>query len=194
LKVQLDTELQAYHKLLEGEESRLKIEPVTTPLIGGPVDSSRRGSKRRLGEDQWGQSGAKLMKIDSKTFSSVMIESVDPEGMFVRLKNCSEDTVPIGGWTIKNMGQHKEVIFKFNARQTIGVGKAITVWSNSSGHEHAPPTHIVMKNQAWPYREHVRVELLKGDDTMAYYELVATDGGEEESFNFTGDGNRCNIV
>lgn len=68
------------------------------------------------------------------------------------------------------------------------------VWSNSSGHEHAPPTHIVMKNQAWPYREHVRVELLKGDDTMAYYELVATDGGEEESFNFTGDGNRCNIV
>jgi len=136
------------------------------------------------------------MKVSSKAFSSVMIEAVDPEGMFVKLKNRSEDsTVPIGGWIIKNMGQHKEVIFKFNAKQTIGTGKTITVWSNSSGHEHAPPSNIVMKNQAWPFREQVRVELLKGDDTMAYYELVATDGynGEDETFNL-GDSNRCNIV
>jgi hypothetical protein len=44
---------------------RLHIEPVKTPLsiIGGPpVDTIRRGSKRKL-TDQWDQRGAKQMKV-----------------------------------------------------------------------------------------------------------------------------------
>ena len=66
--------------------------------------------------------------MDSKAFSSVAIEEVDPEGKFVRLKNRStESNVPIGGWVIKSMGHIKEVNFKFNARQMIGMGRTITV-------------------------------------------------------------------
>jgi hypothetical protein len=66
--------------------------------------------------------------VDSKAFSSVQIEEVDPEGKFVKLKNRSPDlNVPIGGWIIRNMGTMKEVNFKFNTRQIIGKEKTITV-------------------------------------------------------------------
>jgi hypothetical protein len=53
-----------------------------------------------------------------------------------------------------------------------------------------------MKNQAWPSRENMRVELLNGNDKMAWYDLV-TDGGydgEEENQDLGEyDGQRCNI-
>ena len=49
LKVQLDTELQAYHKLLEGEESRLHITPTGTPNTSANISAPNINTSASMG-------------------------------------------------------------------------------------------------------------------------------------------------
>ena len=146
VKIQLDTELQAYHKLLEGEESRLHITPTSTPntslnvsantssghhvSFSDVVNTSRRGVKRRRLEvddlvnfDR----SSRSFKSNSHADTDVEFEDVDTEGKYVRLTNKGDTDFPIGGWTINVTDNTREVSFKFHSRQVLKAGKSITV-------------------------------------------------------------------
>jgi len=212
--VQLDTELQAYQKLLEGEETRLHIAPSTpanaatahaqhstahvsfSDVLSG--SGARRGTKRkRLDQEDYvgGLQGSERLgrsyKHNSMADGDVTVDEVSPDGNYIRLMNKGIEDVPIGGWHIKNTGGDKEVIFKFHSRQVAKAGKPITVWSNSSGHEHSPPSDIVMKNQSWATGDANRVELLNDErEVVAWHELVSEYGP------YTGENpdERCSIM
>lgn len=210
LKVQLDTELQAYQKLLEGEETRLHITPTVSPNISqqthhvsftdspGTIHSSfRRGTKRRrLDQEDYVDfdQSSKTYKSNSHSDVDIIIDELDTEGSFIRLSNKGEDDLSIGGWFVKSTAGDKEVIFKFHTRQILKAGKSITLWSNNSGQEHNPPQNIVMKNQSWPISDAIRVELLNDEkDPLAWRECIL-EHGFYRTENGADPDNRCSIM
>lgn len=216
IKVQLDTELQAYHKLLEGEETRLHITPTASPNVSlnisgspghhvsfaettsilGPQSGSRRGVKRKrlnddfLTFDQMSQS----YKTNHSSDGDLMIDEADREGKFVRLENHGNDDISIGSWILKYIAGDKEVTFKFSSRQVVKAGKSLTIWSNNAGQEHGVPMNIVMKNQAWPTGDASRIELQNSDShVVAWYEGFLEQTGYYHEAG-TDPNQRCSIM
>ncbi|MFH4976111.1 hypothetical protein AB6A40_002820 [Gnathostoma spinigerum] len=180
LKVQLDTELKAYHNLLEGEEARLNISQESSHS-GSPsgalsesvrstsyaADGSRRGIKRRrflaADDSSYFHNTAKNYKTTANSECDIEIESHDVGGRFVKLSNKGDETVSIGQWSIKSSSNDKETIYKFHSRQTLKPGDTITVWSADSGEKHAPPTQLLMKNQHWPSGDFIKTVLIDSE-------------------------------
>ncbi|XP_073474680.1 lamin-B3-like isoform X2 [Aquarana catesbeiana] len=98
VKLALDMEINAYRKMLEGEEQRLKLSPSPAQRSTVSRTSSRhssrlpRGKKRKLDENE-STSSSTAYKIIRNANSSgpVSIEDVDPEGKYVRLLNSSDE-------------------------------------------------------------------------------------------------------
>ncbi|KAH7728552.1 intermediate filament tail domain-containing protein [Aphelenchoides avenae] len=201
LKIQLDTELQAYQKLLEGEETRLNIsiQSPDSPHVSFAdlTSSGRRGVKRKRldQEDRVGfDHSAKHFKSNSHSDLDIVIEDVDTEGRSITLANKSDENFAIGSWAVKSVAADKEVIFKFNSRQVIKPGKTITVWSADSGETHSPPDSIVMKNQTWPSGSAIRVELLNEEkETVAWKEYTLEHGFRRIDSDADPD-QRCSIM
>jgi len=212
VKIQLDTELQAYHKLLEGEESRLHITPASTPntslnvsantssghhvSFSDVVGSSRRGVKRRRLEvddlvnfDR----SSRSFKSNSHADTDVEFDDVDTEGRFVRLINKGDSDYPIGGWTINVTDNSREVSFKFHSRQVLKAGKSITVWSSDASEPHKPPENLVMKNQKWVSGDFIRAELHNEEDTVVAWRELSYEHGFRVQSNDDPD-QRCSIM
>ncbi|KAI1722325.1 intermediate filament protein domain-containing protein [Ditylenchus destructor] len=211
LKVQLDTELQAYQKLLESEETRLQITPMASPNVSqqshhvsfadslpGVIQSTiRRGTKRkRLDQEDFVDfdQSSKTWKSSSNSDVDVIIDEVDTEGGFIRLKNQGEDDMSIGAWYVRSTADDKEVKFKFHSRQAIKAGKSITIWSNNSGQEHNPPHNIVMKNQKWPVADAIRVELLNDEQEVVAWREAIFEHGYYRAENGSDPDQRCNVM
>jgi lamin B len=223
LKIQLDTELQAYQKLLEGEESRLHITPTTTPNTSTNLSSSvlntsssatthhvsfndvisssmspRRGVKRRrLEQDD-------LVRYDrsSRTFNTmansdtdVEVDEVDTEGRFVKISNKGEDEFNIGKWSIKSVGDTREVTFQFHTRQVIKPGHVLTIWSCDSGETHEPTKDsLVMKKQSWPTGDSVRVDLMNEEGVVVAHREMFLESGFRDHLDSTDPDQRCSIM
>uniref|UniRef100_A0A914C742 Lamin n=1 Tax=Acrobeloides nanus TaxID=290746 RepID=A0A914C742_9BILA len=207
LKIQLDTELQAYQKLLEGEETRLRITPSNTPNVSQQNISthhvsfsdspSRRGVKRkRLEQDDIVNfdRSARSFKTNSNSDVDVVIDDVDTEGRYIRLINKGDEEFPVGAWCIKSTAGEREIMFKFHTRQNIKPGKSITIWSADSGESHAPPTNIVMKNQSWPTGDAIRAELLNEEKTVVAWRETLLESGFYRIENGQAVEDRCLIM
>jgi len=173
VKIQLDTEIAAYRKLLESEETRLNLSqaegtPRRTPGRVGQTDSPR---KRKRGDDDVDRlSGGRLVKdstfnSDYSTKSSakdvVEVFEMSTDGKFIKLFNSSEDKdVALGGWQVKQMVSNGEVIFKFPRNSTLKAQQYVTVWSSSSNQTHSPPADYVMKGLEWYARDEMKTILL----------------------------------
>ncbi|KAI1732715.1 intermediate filament protein [Ditylenchus destructor] len=176
IKIQLDTELLAYQKLLEGEENRLNINvsrqsnASNNSLLGVIQPTIRRAIKRRrLGRFSLGQL--------FHTTGNINIDEIDSEGKFVKITNNSESLKSIGGWTLVCVGGVQEVSFKFRNNQTIEAHEAIAVWSNNIPMEHFNGVaNIQMKNQVWPAEEAMRAELYNGDKESVAWKHFVADG------------------
>jgi lamin B len=218
LKIQLDTELQAYQKLLEGEETRLHITPTTTPNTSANLSSTnlntssshhvsfndvlgssspRRGVKRRrLEQDD-------LVRYDrtSRTFNTradsdtdIEIDEVDTEGRFVKIVNKGTEDFSVGKWSVKSVGDNREVTFQFHTRQVIKPGMPITIWSCDSGETHSPPDNLVMKKQSWPTGDSVRVELFNEEGTIVANREMFLESGFRDHLDSTDPDQRCSIM
>uniref|UniRef100_A0A0N5AX40 Lamin n=1 Tax=Syphacia muris TaxID=451379 RepID=A0A0N5AX40_9BILA len=169
LKVQLDTELKAYHNLLEGEETRLNISQQSSysPSSSPASSTSRFGIKRRRfdtsDDTHFYQNAAKSYKTTAKSTGDVEIESHDTDGKFVKLVNKGEETISIGCWTLKSTANNRETAYRFHTRQSLKPGDSITVYSADSGEKHQPPSQLVMKNQQWPSGDRVKTVLLDAE-------------------------------
>ncbi|KAF7235900.1 Lamin-B2 [Varanus komodoensis] len=191
VKLALDMEINAYRKLLEGEEERLKLSPSPPPHItvsratssssGASVPRLSRGKRKRVDAEELSGSissgigtssssaGSSFqMSQQASAKGSISIEEVDPEGKYVQLKNHSDKDQSLGNWRLKRkMGDSEEIAYKFTPKYVLRAGQTVTIWAADAGVTHSPPSVLVWKNQSsW------------GTGTSICTYLVNSDGEE----------------
>lgn len=190
VKLALDMEINAYRKLLEGEEERLKLSPspssrvtvsrATSSSSGSSTSATGRlgRSKRKrleveeplgsgpsvLGTGTGGGGGFHLAQQASAS-GSVSIEEIDLEGKFVQLKNNSDKDQSLGNWRIKRqILEGEEIAYKFTPKYVLRAGQMVTVWAAGAGVAHSPPSTLVWKGQSsWGTGESFRTVLVNAD-------------------------------
>ncbi|KAJ8273599.1 hypothetical protein GJAV_G00103450 [Gymnothorax javanicus] len=178
IKLALDMEISAYRKLLEGEESRLRLSPSPPPVrttvtrvsgsgthiaqsrvtnsSGHSHTSTSSAKKRRLADNDSEASsttgGATArMKISQKASASgrVTVDEVDMDGKYVRLSNKADVDQLMGGWQIKRqVGSQSPILFKFPPKFTLKAGQTVTIWAAGAGGTNNPPSDLVWKGQS----------------------------------------------
>ncbi|XP_063514028.1 lamin-B2 isoform X1 [Pongo pygmaeus] len=189
VKLALDMEINAYRKLLEGEEERLKLSPspssrvtvsrATSSSSGSMSATGRLGRSKRkrleveeplgsgpsvLGTGTGGSGGFHLAQQASAS-GSVSIEEIDLEGKFVQLKNNSDKDQSLGNWRIKRQVlEGEEIAYKFTPKYVLRAGQMVTVWAAGAGVAHSPPSTLVWKSQSsWGTGESFRTVLVNAD-------------------------------
>uniref|UniRef100_A0ACB8G947 Uncharacterized protein n=1 Tax=Sphaerodactylus townsendi TaxID=933632 RepID=A0ACB8G947_9SAUR len=189
IKLALDMEINAYRKLLEGEEERLRLSPSpSSQKAGGRArvshSSLQSSSKKRKLED--GESRTSFSH-HARTSGRVAVEEVDLEGKFVRLRNKSNEDQSLGNWQIKRQnGEEAPICYRFPPKFTLKAGQLVTIWAAGAGVTHNPPSDMVWKNQSsWGSGDSLRTALLTSSgEEVAMRKLVRTvvveDDNEED--------------
>ena len=195
IKLALDMEINAYRKLLEGEEERLRLSPSPSSQRGGARSSGLQHSgagsakKRRLedGEGREGREGRTSFSHHARTSGRVGVEEVDLEGRFVRLRNKSNEDQALGNWQVKRQnGDDPPLTYRFPPKFTLKAGQAVTIWASGAGATHSPPSDVVWKAQSsWGSGDSLRTALINSNgEEVAMRKLVRTviinDDDEDE--------------
>ncbi|TDH08217.1 hypothetical protein EPR50_G00095430 [Perca flavescens] len=204
VKLALDMEINAYRKLLEGEEHRLKLSPspsarVTVARTTG--SSSSRSSKRKraeveakdLSEVTRGE-GQLLVSEEATASGAVTISPTDMDGNAVTLANDSEQDQPLGSWRLKRqVDDGDEVVYKFSPKFVLKAGQTVTVWSADAGVSHSPPSDLLWKSQtSWGTGNDMITTLVNADGEevatrrVTKTEMEVENGEEEEEEAQTG--------
>lgn len=179
VKIQLDSEIAAYRKLLESEETRLNISgsegtPGRTPASLEP--SRKRKRVEQSGSSLFGFGGGSIVQestsnsdysVKSSAKDVAEIHEIDIDGKFVKIRNTSADKdVALGGWQLKQTVGDDEITFKFNRNVHLKPEQTITIWSSDSDQTPNPPSNLLMKDQAWSTGDEIKVVLLdnKGEE------------------------------
>ncbi|CAL8093299.1 unnamed protein product [Calicophoron daubneyi] len=176
-KIALDQEILMYRKMLEGEESRLNIQPQTrdSPFNIQP------GNKRRRVEDgfeveetegtltgtPYNVSKARYAYRVSSTASGPVefFKEQDTQGKWVKIHNPSTEDVSLGGWEIVHQAGGEETRFKFHRSLVLKPGTTCTIWSSDTDTTHNPPADVVMKNKSFHAGSDATISLLDSDGT-----------------------------
>lgn len=173
IKIRLDREIDAYRKLLEGEESRLNISldasqssatrsPGRTPA--GRGTKRKRFDASEVVEEFNQQSSSSGYTRQASAKGGIDIEEVDPEGKFIRLKNTLNKEITVGTWQLHHTAGEQDTNFKFHRSLVIKPGKTVTIWSADSGATHNPPSDIVMKGRRWFVADEMKTVLTDSDN------------------------------
>ncbi|XP_060702063.1 lamin-B2 [Hemiscyllium ocellatum] len=203
VKLALDMEIQAYRKLLEGEEERLKLSPspssrvtVSRATSSSAVHTSR-AKRKRVEIEEPRESSSRIQQTHSSS-GLISIEPTDLEGKFVCLSNKSEKDQPLGGWRLKRqIGDGEEMVYKFTPKYTLKAGQEVKIWSADAGKAHSPPTDLLWKNHSWGTGDEIKTVLVNSDGEdvavrnlrKTYHEDVEEEAefGEEDLFHQQGD-------
>uniref|UniRef100_A0A8D0EL92 Lamin n=1 Tax=Strix occidentalis caurina TaxID=311401 RepID=A0A8D0EL92_STROC len=170
VKLALDLEINAYRKMLEGEEQRsLRLLTVYSSGCGG-------AKKRRH------SAGFKIVQHASSS-GNVSIEEIDADGKFVRLKNTSDEDQPLHGWALRrHLGNVSDVTYKFPSQFTLQAGQVVTIWGAAAGVSPGP-TDLVWKSQkSWGAGDSIGVTLITDDgEELAERKIMHVPRGEESS-------------
>ncbi len=156
IKIALDMEINAYRKLLEGEESRLNLS--TTQSTPTPSSSSRivsprtytpRGAKRKRTVYLQEEENIVDIVVNSDAKGDVSISDHDQDGKYVKLFNKGEKEISLSGWQLIRNAGDLDTHFKFHRSIVIKPNAYVTVWSSDTNVAHSPPTDVVMKGQTW---------------------------------------------
>uniref|UniRef100_A0A8C6KUR2 Lamin A/C n=1 Tax=Nothobranchius furzeri TaxID=105023 RepID=A0A8C6KUR2_NOTFU len=195
IKLALDMEINAYRKLLEGEEERLRLSPspqlkVTVSRSSGSSRVSRNSSgtsiskKRRLNDDDNETSsmvGGTVTKARISQHASasgrISVDEVDLEGKFIRLTNKADEDQSLGNWQVKRqVGGGAPIVYKFPQKFTLKAGASVTIWAASGGGTHNPPSDLVWKNQnSWGTGDLLQTSLISANgEEMATRKVTRT--------------------
>ncbi|XP_047660582.1 lamin-B1 isoform X3 [Tachysurus fulvidraco] len=100
VKLALDMEINAYRKLLEGEEERLKLSPSPSSRVTvSRASSSRsvrttRGKRKRVDVEESEASSSVSIAHSASATGNVSIDELDVDGKFIRLHNNSDQGEP----------------------------------------------------------------------------------------------------
>ncbi|XP_072310139.1 lamin-B1 isoform X1 [Eucyclogobius newberryi] len=194
VKLALDMEINAYRKLLEGEEERLKLSPSPTArvTVSRASSSSRsvhttQGKRKRVDVEEQEASSSVSISHSASATGPVFIEEIDTDGKFICLSNSSnEDQAMVGYELLKTIGE-SSATYKFTPKFVLKAGQKVTIWASDAGVSSKPPSDLVWKNQSsWGSGEDVVVVLLnpQGEEvakrTTIYNSPVEEDQGEED--------------
>uniref|UniRef100_A0A7N6BMF1 Lamin B2 n=1 Tax=Anabas testudineus TaxID=64144 RepID=A0A7N6BMF1_ANATE len=179
VKLALDMEINAYRKLLEGEEHRLKLSPSPSPRVSVSRmtgSSSSRSSKRKRVDVEAkdvpeGRGEGQLLVSEEATASgAVTISPTDMDGNAVTLTNDTDQDQPLGNWRLKRQVDNgDEVIYKFSPKFVLKAGQSVTVWSADAGIAHSPPSDLLWKSQAsWGTGNDIVTSLINTDGTETF--------------------------
>ncbi|XP_008280072.1 lamin-B2 [Stegastes partitus] len=203
VKLALDMEINAYRKLLEGEEHRLKLSPtpstrVTVSRLTG--SSSSRSFKRKRVEveakdvPEMEREGQLLVSEEATASGAVTISPTDMDGNAVTLSNDTEQDQPLGNWRLKRqVDDGEEIIYKFSPKFILKAGQSVTVWSTDAGVAHSPPSDLLWKSQAsWGTGSDIVTSLINADGeevarrSVTKTQVEVENGEEEEEVAQTG--------
>ncbi|XP_063302366.1 lamin-L(III)-like [Pelobates fuscus] len=160
VKLALDMEINAYRKMLEGEEQRLKLSP--SPSQRTSVSRLSRGKKRKLATERAESRREFEVVQKGSSVGPVTINDIDPDGKYVRLVNSSEEDQQMHGWTVRRQhGSLTDIVYKFPGRFVLEAGQSVTIWAACAGAVHRPPSDLVWKSQiCWGTGDDVKLTLL----------------------------------
>uniref|UniRef100_A0A8C4KFQ1 Lamin B1 n=1 Tax=Dromaius novaehollandiae TaxID=8790 RepID=A0A8C4KFQ1_DRONO len=192
VKLALDMEINAYRKLLEGEEERLKLSPSPSSRVTvSRASSSRsvrttRGKRKRIDVEESEASSSVSISHSASATGNVSIEEIDVDGKFIRLKNTSEQDQPMGGWEMIRKIGDTSATYKYTSRYVLKAGQTVTIWAANAGVTASPPTDLIWKNQnSWGTGEDVKVILKnsQGEEVAqrsTVFKTTLREGEEEE--------------
>lgn len=200
VKLALDMEINAYRKLLEGEEHRLKLSPspssrvtVSRTVASSSSSSSRTSrAKRKRVELEEGSTGASKFHISQKAEAkgSVTIEEINLDGKSVTLRNSSDKDQSLGSWRLKRQIGEEEITYKFSPKFVLKAGQTVTVWSADAGVSHNPPSDLLWKSQSsWGTGENFLTALINssGEEVATrtvMKSVVEIENGDDEDGEF----------
>ncbi|XP_041815682.1 lamin-B1 [Chelmon rostratus] len=193
VKLALDMEINAYRKLLEGEEERLKLSPspssrVTVTRASSSTRSVRttQGKRKRVDVEEQEASSSVSIAHSASATGPICIDEIDTDGKFICLHNSGEeDQAMVGYEIIKTIGA-ATATYKFTPKYVLKAGQKVTVWASDAGVSSKPPTDLVWKNQSsWGSGEDVHVVLInpQGEEVAkrtTTYKTAVEEQGEED--------------
>ncbi|XP_027564851.1 lamin-B1 [Neopelma chrysocephalum] len=196
VKLALDMEINAYRKLLEGEEERLKLTPSPSSRVTVSRASSSRsvrtagGKRKRIDVEESEASSSVTISHSASATGNVSIEEIDVDGKFIRLKNTSDQDQPMGGWEMVQKIGDTSASYRYTSRYVLKAGQAVTIWAANAGVTANPPTDLIWKNQnSWGTGEDVKVVLKnsQGEEVAqrsTVFKTTAREGEDEELEGF----------
>ncbi|POI34156.1 hypothetical protein CIB84_002092 [Bambusicola thoracicus] len=186
VKLALDLEINAYRKMLEGEEQRLNISPsASSHSIATQAPSEGRrflhGRKRKMkAKKREHSAGFKTVQHASST-GKVSIEEIDTDGNFVRLKNNSDEDQPLHGWVLRrHLESVSDVTYKFPSRFTLQAGQVVTIWGAAAGVSPGPSDLVWKSQKSWGSGYNIGVTLITDEgEELAERKLMHVPRGEE---------------
>ncbi|XP_062327580.1 lamin L3 isoform X3 [Osmerus eperlanus] len=194
VKLALDMEINAYRKMLEGEEQRLHLSP--SPSQHATVSRThlhgarKLKGKKRKHEGPSGTSPAYKVSQNATAHGHVTVAEIDLDGSYVVLKNNSDTEQPLGGWVVRRSHPDcPEISFQLPPAYVLGGGQTLTIWAAEAGVEANPPSDLVLRDHmSWGPVSDVRVCLLNSNnEETAERRLVCVQGRVEEDFNVDFD-------
>ncbi|XP_078127836.1 lamin-B1 [Sander vitreus] len=154
VKLALDMEINAYRKLLEGEEERLKLSPspsarVTVSRASSSSRSVRttQGKRKRVDVEEQEASSSVSIAHSASATGPICIDEIDTDGKFICLHNTGEeDQAMVGYEMIKTIG-NATATYKFTPKYVLKAAQKVTVWASDAGVSSKPPTDLLWKNQ-----------------------------------------------
>ncbi|XP_075753247.1 lamin-B3-like isoform X4 [Pelodiscus sinensis] len=193
VKLALDLEINAYRKMLEGEEQRLKLpsSPSSQSVaIQATTSHGRRflhGKKRKLKESQKGEHSVSFKTVQHVSCSgNVSIEEIDTEGKFVKLKNNLDEDQSLNGCVLRRrLGSLSEIIYRFPARFVLQGGQVVTIWGADAGVNQSPSDLVWKSQKSWGTGDNISVTLINADgEETAERKIIRVpreeSGGERE--------------
>ncbi|XP_067886050.1 lamin-B1 isoform X2 [Heterodontus francisci] len=189
VKLALDMEISAYRKLLESEEERLKLSssPSSRVTVSRATSSrsvrTTRGKRKRIDVEESEASSSVSISHHASATGNVVIEEVDVDGKFIRLKNNSEQDQLMGSWELTRKIGDKTATYKFTTKYVLKAGQTATIWAADAGVTSSPPTNLIWKNQnAWGTGADVKVVLKnsQGEEVAERTTIFTTTVPEEE--------------
>ncbi|NXA30194.1 LAML3 protein, partial [Ibidorhyncha struthersii] len=189
VKLALDLEINAYRKMLEGEEQRLKLSPSPSSQSTATQATSQKrqfphGKKRKMKEARKrGDSAGFKTTQHASSSGNISIEEIDADGKFVRLKNISDEDQPLHGWVLRrHLGSVPDVTYKFPSRFTLQAGQVVTIWGAAAGVSPGPSDLVWKSLKSWGTADNIGVTLITDDgEELAERKMMQVPRGEESS-------------
>ncbi|XP_031443553.1 lamin-L(III)-like [Phasianus colchicus] len=186
VKLALDLEINAYRKMLEGEEQRLNISPsASSHSIATQATSEGRrflhGRKRKMKARKREHSAGFKTVQHASSSGKVSIEEIDADGNFVRLKNNSEEDQPLHGWVLRrHLESVSDVSYKFPSQFTLQAGQVVTIWGAAAGVSPGPSDLIWKSQKSWGSGYNIGVTLITDEgEELAERKLMHVPREEE---------------
>ncbi|NWH87961.1 LAML3 protein, partial [Aegithalos caudatus] len=187
VKLALDLEINAYRKMLEGEEQRLKLSLSPSPRSTATQAASQgrrflHGKKRKIKETKKREHTAAFKTVHVSATGNISIEEIDADGKFVRLKNHSDEDQPLHGWVLRRrIGSVADVTYKFPSRFTLQAGQEVTIWGAAAGISPGPSDLVWKSQKSWGIGDNIGVTLITDDgEELAERKIVLVPREESE--------------